>query len=104
MEEVSKTCLTIKDNEGYHWTSEIYTILELDKTTNINTTKENLLSKYTTKENQQKKSGAEIRRCAVCRCENRGLRRFRSFGIAGFGAVERRMFRICRTAENAAFE
>lgn len=54
MEEVSKTCLTIKDNEGYHWTSEIYTILELDKTTNINTTKENLLSKYTTKENQQK--------------------------------------------------
>jgi two-component sensor histidine kinase len=47
IEEVSNTCLTIHDSEGYHWTNQIHNILDLSEDSEYTGfTKENILFKY----------------------------------------------------------
>jgi len=44
IEELSKTCLTIKSKDGYYWSDEVYNLFELDSKIESNFTKTNILT------------------------------------------------------------
>jgi PAS domain S-box-containing protein len=50
LERASKTSFNIRDNEGFHWTNEIFDILEVDYKDRIYDTKNNYIYNYATDE------------------------------------------------------